>query len=362
MTRPFTWLALLALGCGSAKSPAETGATAPPTGTEDTSTVDTEDTQLDTEDTQLDTEYTQVDTEDTEDTEDTAPPPEPVDPLALAAEVSADEIELTIAELEAFGTRYTATDGDDQARAYLVLRLQDLGIDTETDPFTFGANESANVIGRKAGAVEPDVVYIFSAHYDSTSTDPLNTAPGADDNASGVAAVLEAARLLADVPTRYSVWFVFTGAEEQGSVGSEHMVGWLDAEGVDVRGVMAPDMIGYWPLGDGDAMDILGDEESEHLVTGVAAIADALGVAHKDWIQHSYCYGDDHTNFQEAGYPAITPMDCVEAHNVPAAGESLPHYHKTTDTLDTVHLPFTTRVVQVLVASFATWAEPVVPE
>ena len=51
-------------------------------------------------------------------------------------------------------------------------------------------------------------------------------------------------------------------------------------------------------------------------------------------------------------------MDCVEAHNVPSSGEELPHYHQTTDSLDTLHMPFTTRVAQVMVATVADWAEP----
>lgn len=125
-----------------------------------------------------------------------------------------------------------------------------------------------------------------------------------------------------------------------------------------MRGVIAPDMIGYWPRGDDDAMDILGDEGSRELADQMAAMATRLGVAHKVWIEHGFCYGDDHTNFQEAGFPAIAPMDCVEAHNVASSGETLPHYHRSSDTLDTLHMGFTTRVTQALVATFAELGEP----
>jgi transposase len=85
--------------------------------------------------------------------------------------------------------------------------------------------------------------------------------------------------------------------------------------------------------------------------------ATRLGVAHKVWIQHAYCYGDDHTNFQEAGFPAISPMDCVEAHNL-ATGETTPHYHQTSDRTETLYLPFTARVAGVIVATFAALGEP----
>jgi hypothetical protein len=91
----------------------------------------------------------------------------------------------------------------------------------------------------------------------------------------------------------------------------------------------------------------------------MADVATRLGVAHKTWIEPTYCYGDDQTSFQEAGFPAITVMDCVEAHNIAGSPEGTPHYHHTTDTLDTLYMPLTTRVVGVIVAMLAELAEPV---
>jgi Zn-dependent M28 family amino/carboxypeptidase len=289
---------------------------------------------------------------------DAAQPQAPADPLALAGEVRQETLAEHIEALAALGTRFTYSDGDERARDLLVDRLGALGYETELDAFRFAGEDAENIIARKVGVTTPDVVYIFSAHYDSTSESPETSAPGADDNASGVAAVLEAARVLADVPLESSVWFVLTAAEEQGSVGSAHLARRLKTERTDVRGVIAPDMIGYWPLGDDDALDLLGDMGSVALVDRMAALADALGVPYKRFIEHEYCYGDDHTNFQEAGFPAISPMDCVEAHNIPASGETLGHYHRSSDTLETLHLPFTTRVAGLIVATLADLAVP----
>ncbi len=293
------------------------------------------------------------------DDDDDADIPSAPDPLDFAQEVEQSRLEQTISDLEGIGTRYTFSSGDEQARDYLVTRIEALGLLAELDPFTVGDESADNIIVRHTGSEEPDVVFIFSAHYDSTSNEPSSYAPGADDNASAVAAVLEALRLLTPHNFRYSLWFVFTAAEEQGSLGSEHMVEWLAAEPIEVRGVIAPDMIGYWPLGDDDLVDILGDEDSEHLVERVANIADLLGVAHKTWIFHNYCYGDDHSNFQEASFPAISAMDCVEAHNLPESGESTPHYHRSSDRLETLHMPFTTRVTGLLTASLADLGQPI---
>ncbi len=293
--------------------------------------------------------------------EDTSVPDQPPSPLELAGQVDSTNLMSSIAALEGFGTRHTDTDGDDKARDWLVERLNALGLAADLDTFAAGTSMASNVIARKPGVEDATVVYIFSAHYDSTSSTPKTFAPGADDNASAVAAVLEAARILEPVAFRHSLWFVFTAAEEQGSLGSQHMVSWLKDQGVNVQGVIAPDMIGYWPLGDDDRLDLLGDKGSKELVDFTAAMADALGLPYKIWIHHDYCYGDDHTSFQEAGFAAISPMDCVEAHNVAASGESTPHYHQTSDTLATLNMPFTTRVAQVLVATLAALGVPVAP-
>lgn len=287
--------------------------------------------------------------------DDTSTPP--FEPTELAAEVSQTELEKTISELSAMPTRYTLTQGDEQARDYLVTRARALGFEPQLDSFPVAGQTATNVILKHPGTVTPDVVYIFSAHYDSTSATPMTLAPGADDNATGVASVLEAARILSKRSLEHSVWFVFTAAEEQGSLGSKHMAQWLKADGVDARGVIAPDMIGYWPLGMADKFDILGDDKSKFLVDQMSAVATRLGIEHKTWIQHGYCYGDDHTMFQEAGIPAISPMDCVEAHNM-SVGEDTPHYHQVSDTSATLYMPFTTKVAGVIVATLAELGVP----
>ncbi len=284
------------------------------------------------------------------------PTPNAPDPIDLGAEVKQAELETTINALVAMGTRFTMTQGDEMARDYLVGRAQALGLTAELDPFQVQNQTANNVIVKVAGAEHPEVIYIFSAHYDSTSNSPSTAAPGADDNATGVAAVLEAARVLSQHRFKNSVWFVFTAAEEQGSLGSKHLADALRAQSAQVKGVIAPDMIGYWPQGESDKFDILGDPQSKFLVDQMAAMADRMGVPNKTYINHGYCYGDDHTMFQEAGFPAISPMDCVEAHNL--GGEQTPHYHQTTDMPGTLHMPFTTKVAGVIVATLAELAGP----
>jgi len=278
--------------------------------------------------------------------------------MTLAGQVQQAELEASIKALEMMGTRYTLSDGDERARDYLVGRFAAIGLTAELDPFPVQSVMANNIIAKHPGVGDSNEVYIFSAHYDSTSNTPMTSAPGADDNATGVAAVLEAARVITPHGFQHDIWFVLTAAEEQGSLGSKHMVGWLKQQGIQVKGVIAPDMIGYWPAGEGDQFDILGDPASSFLVDKMADVATRQGVAHKTYIEHTYCYGDDHTNFQEAGFPAITPMDCVEAHNVAGSTEDTPHYHRPTDTFATLHMGFTTKVVGVITTTLAELGAP----
>ncbi len=290
---------------------------------------------------------------------DTTPSTPAADPVALAGAVSQSELATSIQGLEALETRFTMGQGDDRAKDYLVARFSAMGLTAELDPFPVAGETANNIIVKHPGVESPEIVYLFSAHYDSISNTPMTSAPGADDNASGVAAVLEAARVLTPHAFKHSIWFVLTAAEEQGSMGSKHMTTWMPSSGFEFHGVIAPDMIGYWPKGDADEMDILGDTASQFLVDHMADVATRLGVPHKTYIQHDYCYGDDHTSFQEAGIPSIAPMDCVEAHNVAGSDEDTPHYHAITDRFDTLHMPKTTKVAGVIVATLAELAEPV---
>src|SRR5688572_29680342 len=123
-------------------------------------------------------------------------PAGPLDPTTLAPLVSQSELETSIKGLQDLGTRYTIGTGDERAKDYLVQRIQAMGLTAELDPFTVSNETANNIIVKHTGTVDPNVVYLYSAHYDSTSNAPATSAPGADDNATGVAAVLEAMRLL----------------------------------------------------------------------------------------------------------------------------------------------------------------------
>src|SRR5262249_54941631 len=115
-----------------------------------------------------------------------------------------------------------------------------------------------NVIATLTGTTSPQRVYVVSGHYDSRVTDVLNfttDAPGADDDGSGVACVLELARVLATRPLEAAVVFVAFAGGEQGLFGSAFMASQLKAAGTNVQGMFSNDIIGASQGWDGTAPD-----------------------------------------------------------------------------------------------------------
>lgn len=208
-----------------------------------------------------------------------------------------------------------------------------------------------NVVAELPGA-EPDApLLLLGAHYDSIASatdgwDPAtDVAPGADDDASGVAALIEVARVLAEQPggTRRTVRFVAFSAEEYGLLGSEHHVDSLGAETIDL--MLSLDPVGYDP-GGASNLWVPFDERWPEPADEIAAVASAQG-GRLDitTIDADLIGGDersDHAPFWAAGIPALHLASFPQP----------PSYHTVADDLDVIDPAFH-REVTALVAAFA---------
>jgi photosystem II stability/assembly factor-like uncharacterized protein len=206
-----------------------------------------------------------------------------------------------------------------------------------------------NVVATKPGAVSTDQV-IICAHYDCTSNDPDNLAPGADDNASGTAGVVEAARVLAEYPFEKTVKFLCVSGEEQGLYGSGEYATDAKFAGDVITGVFNLDMIGYVNSVPEDA-DLIGDPSSEWLVDFAVDCATAYvpGLPTLKVIDENSVYSD-HASFWRAGYHAFY---AIEDDNL-----TYPHYHTTGDTLGNLTQSFAEDCVKLGVATIAELAVP----
>jgi len=160
----------------------------------------------------------------------------------------------TIQRLQDFYTRYVVTDSCWASAEWITRELESYGYsDVVYDTFRCWSYQdtvdAANVIAVKPGTTRPDEYVVIGGHYDSISVenfhDPDAYAPGADDNGTGVAGVLEAARILAPLELERSVIFAIWSGEEVGLRGSRAWVADAVADAMDIVIYLNMDVIGY---------------------------------------------------------------------------------------------------------------------
>lgn len=138
-----------------------------------------------------------------------------------ANQVTQTNITTLLQEFSNLGVKTTGSTANTNTLNWLRAKYQSFGYDASQiteDTFTYGSATSKNLIITKTGTVYPNIYVIICGHYDTI------TGPGVSDNGSGTSILLEAARILKDVPTEYSVKFIHFSGEEQGLIGSNHYV------------------------------------------------------------------------------------------------------------------------------------------
>jgi Zn-dependent M28 family amino/carboxypeptidase len=186
-----------------------------------------------------------------------------------------------------------------------------------------------NPIGTKLGTSLAEEWIVVGAHYDSRNSlrcdGVLNPQPGANDNASGCAGVIELARVFAHVPTERSILFMCFSGEEQGLVGSRRYVESLTASGdiARVKHMINLDMIGFDPGGTLDAR-VDTNAANAALLAQYAAAAATYAPELNVIGSSNTSANTDHWYFLQAGVPAVFTWE---------NGASIyPHYHQSTDT------------------------------
>jgi hypothetical protein len=183
----------------------------------------------------------------------------------LTAQVSPDRQRATIGKLVSFGTRHTLSDtasntrGVGAARRWLAAEFQGISkdcggclkVDTPSEVFTNKRipkpTEVMDVLAILPGATDPERVIVISGHYDSRVTDVMNAtadAPGANDDGSGVAAVVEAARVLSKHRFPATLVFAALAGEEQGLNGGHVLADYATAHGWKVEADLNNDIVG----------------------------------------------------------------------------------------------------------------------
>jgi Peptidase family M28 len=270
----------------------------------------------------------------------------------LVAEVSSVNLRSYVQTLQDFRTRYTATPGCEAAGQYIFAHFIGLGLNVRFQDVPSSAGLSRNVVAELPGRVYPDDVLIICGHYDSNSNQRLTLAPGADDDASGTAATMEAARILSRQPLDFTVRFIAFTAEELGLLGSRLYASDIRARGERIIGVINLDMIAYADKTPED-LSVIGDNASAWLGGKFAAVAGSYGLIKVDRITDPSVVFSDHAPFWDRGYSAVLAIEDVSVAN--------PFYHQTTDTIDTLNFEFYTQAARASLATLAELAQPIRP-
>ena len=271
---------------------------------------------------------------------------------SLVAQVSRSRITSTITDLQGFRTRYTSTPSCEAAGTYLYGAFAATGLPVEYDPFSFsrGRYSSRNVVATMTGQSSPDNVVIVCAHYDSYSDQPTTSAPGADDNGSGAASVLEIARILAGRPFDYTIRFIAFSAEEWGFYGSQHYAQAAKARGDKILAVLNLDMVGI-PDPYADRLDVVVNSSSSWLFDRYTQAASAYAsMRTREILDNSWEYSDQWP-FWESGINAICGIENEDP--------TSPYYHTVNDVVSTLNPDYNAAVAKASLAAAADLARPV---
>ena len=246
--------------------------------------------------------------------------------------------------------------------SFVAKEFESYGLVVESDFFSYAGTKFCNVIAR-LGAPENDAVIIIGAHIDSV----VGT-PGADDNASGVAVLLECARILSKAELRSQVLLCAFNLEELNMIGSTALAKKLKSAGAKVEAMISLEMVGYTdarpssqklPIGlsrfypdRGDFIGIIGNWRSATLLRkfsgAMREVADlpveTLSVPGNGMLIPAVRLSD-HSSFWDAGYPALMVTDTAFYRN--------PHYHAGTDSLETLDTEFMGKVCEGVIRAVA---------
>jgi aminopeptidase YwaD len=241
----------------------------------------------------------------------------------------------------------------EQAARYIQRELSRFGLEIVEDSFQWEGKTHKNIVAVRRGKTSPERVVILGAHYDT-----VPGSPGADDNASGVAVLLEVARNIREISLGSTLKLIAFALEEYGYAGSLHYAEGAKRRGEEIHGMISLEMVGftgrrqdYPPYIDpkfypnvGDFIAIIGNERSKELLETVRRSFKRnipqlpseflLVPGNGEGMEETRL--SDHSSFWDQGFWALMVTDTAFLRN--------PNYHLPTDTMETLDFEFMRKV------------------
>jgi hypothetical protein len=329
-----------------------------------------------------------------------APAPTPDRKVAaIASDVSSERMKATVTQLVSFGTRHTLSSQTDAKRGigaavrWAEAEMKKLGLktlqtcDTVTKlPRVPNPNRVCNAVAIQRGTERPNDVVIITGHIDSRVSDIMNAnaeEPGANDDGSGVAAVLEAARVLSKQKFPGTIVYAALSGEEQGLLGGKILADYARAQGWNVIANLNNDIIGNSCGSDGVCNDKVvrvfsegprwqGHEELAAQIRSLGGENDAPsrnisrfldGLAERNpsfgidvmqvWRNDRFGRGGDHTEFLNLGFPAVRFSVAVENYNWQHEDLRNENGVEYGDTIDKMDFRYLAKVTKLNIAALA---------
>jgi hypothetical protein len=266
----------------------------------------------------------------------------------IVREMSGDTVTIIGGSPYRIISRYWGSPSNPKAAQYIYEKFQSYGVNVRYQNIS---SSCVNVIGKITGTAYPDQYYIVCGHYDNFRLDPvptpLDTVPGADDNVSSISGILETAKLLANFPLKYSVLFIAFDEEEKGLIGS---LAYADSAlnlGMNLKGVINLEVLGYDSDNDGKFMLITNINSSGLASSFLNAVqVYQIGLTGQKNFNGGY---SDHYSFWLKGFKAIT--------HAQSDSNFTPYEHTKYDTYDKFNQDYFLKMVKaafVTIASLAT--------
>jgi len=314
----------------------------------------------------------------------------------LVGKVDEEKIELFVQKLASFGTRHTGSDTSSEVRGIgaarrwmyetlksyaesgesgMTVKMQEwIGESRRIKP-TKMVNVIATIPGTDANY--SDRIYVIGAHYDSRNTDGAdaeNDAPGADDDGSGTAAVIEIARLLSKNPQRATIVCILFAGEEQGLLGSKEWTRKAKEEGLNVSAMINLDMVGNTTGANGVEEDKVIrvfsrgplDSEQRQLARFVREVSEnyvpdmTVSLRYRE---DRYGRGGDHISFANAGFNAVRLAEPFEDWRRQHQNIRVVDGYQFGDLPEFVNISYLANITRIALSSLVTLASaPLPPE
>jgi len=269
-----------------------------------------------------------------------------IDSLTFFVEELSGEVQTVIG-----GSPYTILSrnknqpGNNKAADYIKQKLNSYGLVTYDQNFS---SSGRNVYGVQIGSLYPNKEYIICAHYDDMPSG--TTAPGADDNASGTAAVIEAARIFTQYDSKYTIIYALWDEEEQGLIGSAYYALQASNAGDSIMGVINMDMISYDSNSDSKAeIHTRPIASSVSLKDNMIQVNSLYNVGLTFSVINPGATWSDHASFWTRNFGAI----CL----IELDGDFNAYYHTVNDKIQYFNMPYYLKMSKAAYGTVATLAQ-----